>query len=81
MPDWLLILTRERCHESVSFISKVEASFNFASLSTQNLAMALRGVDDVTTAITKTDEAHTAYQGGLIRREPVQGRSNPSGAG
>jgi hypothetical protein len=52
--------------ESVSFISKVEASFNFASLSTQNLAMALRGVDDVTTAITKTDEAHTAYQGGLI---------------
>ncbi|MEO5355352.1 MAG: hypothetical protein H7835_19360, partial [Magnetococcus sp. XQGC-1] len=52
--------------ESVSFISKVEATLNFASLSTQNLAMALRGVDDVTTAVSKTDEAHTAYQGGLI---------------
>ncbi|MBF0148275.1 MAG: hypothetical protein HQL84_18870 [Magnetococcales bacterium] len=52
--------------DSVSFISKVEASLNFASLSSQNLAMALRGVDSVEASVVKTDEALTAYRGGIL---------------
>lgn len=52
--------------DSVSFISKVEATFNFASLNTKNLAMALRGTDTVTTSTVVAAEDHTAYSGGFL---------------
>lgn len=52
--------------DSVSFISKVEASLNFASLSSQNLAMALRGVDSPVTSSVVTNQEHTAYAGGFV---------------
>ncbi|MEO5330545.1 MAG: hypothetical protein H7839_00870 [Magnetococcus sp. YQC-5] len=52
--------------DSVSFIEKVEASINLMSMSTKNLALALRGVDESTTSVMKTNEEYTAYQGGLI---------------
>lgn len=56
--------------DQTSRISKVEASFDFLSLSSENLALAIRGVgsDLKTTAVTT--EAHIAYQGGLL---PVLG--------
>lgn len=53
--------------DSVSFISKVETSITFASLSVKNLAMALRGVDSVLASQAFTSEARTAYPGGLIQ--------------
>ncbi|MBF0165874.1 MAG: hypothetical protein HQM01_15440 [Magnetococcales bacterium] len=52
--------------DSVSFISKVEASFTFASLSTKNLAMALRGVDAPVTSTVVANQAQTAYAGGFV---------------
>ncbi len=52
--------------DSVSFISKVETTITFASLSVKNLAMALRGVDSALASQTLTS-SHTAYPGGLIQ--------------
>ncbi|MBF0098975.1 MAG: hypothetical protein HQM05_16750 [Magnetococcales bacterium] len=57
--------------ESVSFISKVEASITFASADINNLVLALRGVEDATSAIPVTSEAHTAYPGGLVELQGV----------
>ena len=52
--------------DQVSWISKVEATFNFLSLSAKNLAMALRGGDVTLAPGTVSNQAHTAYAGGFI---------------
>lgn len=52
--------------DQVSWISKVEASFNFLSLSAKNLAMALRGDESDLSSGTVSDQVHTAYPGGFI---------------
>ena len=57
--------------ESVSFISKVEASITFASADVNNLVLALRGIEDATSATPVTSEAHTAYPGGLVELQGV----------
>ena len=57
--------------ESISFISKVEASITFVSADVNNLVLALRGVEDATSAIPVTSEAHTAYPGGLVELQGV----------
>ncbi|MBF0098356.1 MAG: hypothetical protein HQM04_12460 [Magnetococcales bacterium] len=61
--------------ESVSFISKVEASITFASADVHNLVLALRGVEDATSATPVTSEAHTAYPGGLVELQGVSPKS------
>jgi len=61
--------------ESFSFVSKVEASITFASLSVDNLVMALRGVEDATSVDPVTNEAHTAYPGGLVELQGVSPKS------
>ncbi|MBF0161612.1 MAG: hypothetical protein HQL88_04915 [Magnetococcales bacterium] len=61
--------------ESISFISKVEASITFASADINNLVLALRGVEDATSAIPVTSEAHTAYPGGLVELQGVSPKS------
>ena len=57
--------------DSVSFISKVDATLTFASLSTKNLAMALRGVDTEVASSVVSNQAHTAYAGGLVKLSGV----------
>ncbi len=61
--------------ESISFISKVEASITFASADINNLVLALRGVEDATSAIPVTSETHTAYPGGLVELQGVSPKS------
>ncbi|MBF0137468.1 MAG: hypothetical protein HQL65_14620 [Magnetococcales bacterium] len=52
--------------DQVSWINKVEATFNFLSLSAKNLAMALRGGDTGLASGTVSNQSHTAYAGGFI---------------
>lgn len=61
--------------DSVSFISKVEASLTFASLSPENLAIALQGSEKAFESSMKTDETHTAFPGGLIVLEGISPKS------
>ncbi|MEO5354909.1 MAG: hypothetical protein H7835_17070 [Magnetococcus sp. XQGC-1] len=61
--------------ESVSFIEKVEATITFASADVHNLVLALRAVEDSTSAIPVTSEAHTAYPGGLVELQGVSPKS------
>ncbi len=50
----------------VSRISKVEATFDFLSISASNLALALRGSSSALTSAAVSSEAHTAYAGSLL---------------
>ncbi|MBF0402092.1 MAG: hypothetical protein HQL90_15175, partial [Magnetococcales bacterium] len=61
--------------ESVSFIEKVEASITFASADVHNLVLALRAVEESTSAIPVTSETHTAYPGGLVELQGVSPKS------
>ncbi|HAT48860.1 MAG: hypothetical protein HQL07_03880 [Nitrospirae bacterium] len=61
--------------DSISFISKVEASLTFASLSPENLAIALQGSEEALASSVKTDEAYTAFPGGLIVLDGVSPKS------
>ncbi|MEO5346693.1 MAG: hypothetical protein H7834_09995 [Magnetococcus sp. YQC-9] len=56
--------------DSVTVIDKVEATFQFQSLSAKNLALALRGATADEASSVVTNQLHTAYAGGLI---PVDG--------
>ncbi|MBF0602137.1 MAG: hypothetical protein HQL07_00420 [Nitrospirae bacterium] len=60
--------------DQVSWISKIDASLNFLSLSAKNLAMAMRGEITalVAGAVTK---AHTAYAGGFLPLEGIGPRA------
>ena len=52
--------------DSVSFVSKVEASITFESLDVKNLALALRGANTDVASTTNTDIAYTAYPDSLL---------------
>ncbi|MBF0424671.1 MAG: hypothetical protein HQL66_02470 [Magnetococcales bacterium] len=52
--------------DQVSWISKVEASFHFLSLSAKNLAMALHGDNADLASGTVSNQSHTAYAGGFL---------------
>ncbi len=57
--------------EQVSWIEKVEASFQFLSLSSKNFILALRGGSEALASGTVSNELRTAYAGGLLTLEGV----------
>lgn len=57
--------------DQVSWISKVEATFNFLSLSAKNLALAMRGGNAELASGTVSDQAHIAYAGGFLALDGI----------